>query len=256
MPDAWTAQASAAIEQFDTQSDARPLLSALQRFRMESTQKPSAQRRSILDAGRPMAARAAEAVDNVEIAGDVAGLMVESGLYLLECARPTVAETNVPRQILPDHMQDPNARLGPSMFTREVSDGLMLMTRGYAHAHRSNPNNPQLDALRDYIIDSAKGLLVGKGEIETDRDRLVLLCTITRSLGDDLLFTQAMCKLSALMRDAQQPAAAEAVLRQGLDWELLQPAPRNTLLRELAAALSEQGKFADAEAIQREILGD
>ncbi len=244
------------IEQFDAQRDAGQLLFALQEFRTESTKQPSAERRTILEAGRPIAARAAEAADNEALVGDVAGLMVESGLYLLECARPTVAEADVPRHMLPADMQDPNARMGPSMFAEELSEGLMLMTRGYAHARENDPNNAQLDSLRDYIIDSAKGLLVGKGEIESDRDRLVLLCTITRALGDVRLFTQAMVELSALLRKAQQPAAAEAVLREGLDWQLLGQEQRNSLLGELASALSEQSRFPEAEAIQREILGE
>ena len=146
--------------------------------------------------------------------------------------------------------------MGPSMFAEEYSKGLMLMTRGYAHARANNPKHPQLDSLRDHIIDLAKALTVGKGEIESDRDRLVLLCTIARSLGDDLLFTHAMTQLSAMLRNAQHPSGAEAVLREGLNRQLLDQEQRNSLLGELASALSEQGRFPEAEAIQREILGE
>lgn len=252
MTDSWNERAVATLAQFDHQLQAGPLLYTLQQFRTESTKEPTNRRREILNAGRPLAARASEALKETQVAGDTVGLMVEAGLYLLECARPTIEEYGAPPEMTSG--RQPNDRLGPNLVSEDFTQGISLMTQGFARGMATGGNMGQLNALRDYIIDTAKGLVMITGEFEKDSQRLGLLCWITQELEDNRLFTVATTELSGLLRNAQQPEGAEAVVRKALKWPLLEQEQLNALKVELASALSEQGKYAEAEAIQRELL--
>lgn len=256
MPDHWDQRAEAAVGQFAQVGTPDLLLAALQQFRMESTRHASAERRRILDAGRIIADRAAELLQQEPATGDTVGLLVETGLYLIECARPTVSESGYPAEALGEAGGDPDRRLGPALFAEDYLRGLQLVTRGFARGMARGGDVQQLHALRRHIVDTAAGLLVPSGRFQQDAQRLALLCGIAQQLEDDLLFTQAVTTLSSLFRDARQPEAAEQALNKALQWPLLGRPQRDAIKGELASALSEQHKFADAEAIQRELLGD
>ena len=254
MVNTWNMQAKAALAQFDQQPNITQLLYTIQDFRQASFDKPTAERREILNAGRPLVSRAEEVIKQNQGMGDMAGLLVETGIYLIECARKTVEESGVPPEMV-DYYQGPYTRLGPKLASEDFIQGITIVTKGYIKGDEQGHDINQMNALRDFIIDQAKSLIIPIGDFDGQAKRLSLLCWITQSLGDDILFTQTISTLSALMRNAKQPQAAEGVVRKALEWSILDQSERKKLKTELASSLSEQGKFPEAEAILRELIG-
>lgn len=256
MPRDPAAHAAVEIEHFEKKKDVARLFAALQGFRVESTRQSSRRRRATLNAGRTIAARAIRAIESEMIEGDVTGLMIESGLFLLECARPTVKEFGAPPKMLDENANAPDDRLGPNVFADDTIDGLTWMARGYGRARRDTPNHPMLAGLRDYIINVARTLLIDKGDIEDDMRRLSHLMGIAQVLEDDIFFATVALRLSGILRSGKRPDVAETLMKKALQWPRVTGAHREALLGELASALSEQEKFAEAEKVQNEILGD
>ena len=62
MVNTWVMQAKAALAQFGQQSNITQLLLSTQGFRQASFDKPTAERREILNAGRPLISRAEEVI--------------------------------------------------------------------------------------------------------------------------------------------------------------------------------------------------
>jgi hypothetical protein len=250
----WEARADAELARFDVERDAAQLRAALQDFRLASTRERSAERRRMLAAGRRLAERAKAAVDSGETQGDLAALTIEAGLFLLEVSRRTVAESGAPTEMLPDWAKGPDDRLGPSIADADAVEGLMLMTQGFARARRETPDHPSLEALRRFILDNARPLVLDIGEIRADTERLSRLVGIFQVLGDVPEFTFAITRLSTILREAKRPDVAETVLRKALEWGRLGEAHRAEIEVELASSLSEQKRFAEAEEIQRRLL--
>lgn len=256
MPSNVSALSAHTIAQFDAEGNAEILRNTLMKLRMASTQESTETRRQTLEQGRAVADRAVQAIENERPSGDIASLMIETGLYLLECARRTVAEFGAPPEMLPDWAQKPDDRLGPAMGSKDTLAGLLMTTRGYAQARRANLDHPQLEALRTFILDTSQQLIVGLGDFKSDAEQFAGLLGIAQVLDDANLFSLAAVTLSKLLRSAKKPDAAETILRKALEWDKMTKEQRDALKGELASALSEQGKFPEAEVIQAELLGD
>jgi tetratricopeptide (TPR) repeat protein len=148
------------------------------------------------------------------------------------------------------HPSEPNYRQAIGYF----SQGLQLKkaARNLADVERGKE---LLGRIIEYQVKRARmgGLLGGLGEVLED---LIAAHAAAQALGDDSFECDVALGLSELYRRVRQPREAERVLRGLLEKPQLTSTQRTNVMFELASALSESKRAAEAAAIQQQLLDD
>ena len=237
------------------------LMQISEQMRGRAKTLPTESRREALNVGLKYIRQGIRMLDEPFVTGrkeDAMKMHVEFGQFLLNHARRTVAEVEIPLEMVEVEDGSPPTKdtvISPDLDAPEYRDGLKLLSRGVEIGARAGFPSNELDRLRGFVSDCLVGLVgMPASDAAQAQSRLVDTLEVTRRTGDYKLFSTAALQLSTLFRRAKRPEVAENVLKKALSWAALQKEQQRDLNAELASTLSEQEKFGESEAIQRQLL--